>query len=131
MKKIMLTIAFMGMTGYAHAIGGASAANVAVMESTMTAVQVSISSSAAVDITALANSMPDRTTIVIQNVDTASNIFCGGAGVTATTGFLVAPGGSISINVRPYSQKYDTPIRIYCISASTTGPTKAAIIQGF
>jgi hypothetical protein len=130
MKKIIATFILMGMAGYASAATG-SANNVAVMESSMTFVQVSVASgTTAVDITS-AVSMTNRTTIVIQNVDTAATLWCGGAGVLSTTGAMISPGGSISFNVREYSQKYATPIKIYCLSSSTAGATKAAIIQGY
>ena len=130
MKKMLITLGLMIVP--AMAMAGGSSANIAVMESTMTVAQVSVASgTTAVDITALAPAMPDRTTIVIQNVDTTSAIYCGGAGVTSTTGFLVSPGGSITINIRPYSQYYAAPIKIYCVSASTAGATKAAVIQGY
>jgi hypothetical protein len=132
MKKIIVIAAIVGMFGgIAHA-GGASAGNIAVMESSVTVVQVSIASGTAVDILTTALTMPDRTTLVIQNVDATYDIYCGGQGVTATTGFLVAAGGgSISLNVRPYSAKLESVIRFFCISASTAGATKAAIIQGY
>jgi hypothetical protein len=117
--------------GIAHA-GGASASNIAVMESSVTVNQVSISSSVPTDICPASIVMPDRTTLVIQNVDATYDIYCGGQGVTATTGFLVAAGGgSISLNVRTYSAKLESVIRFFCISASTAGATKAAIIQGY
>lgn len=129
MKKILIICGLMVLPALCHA-GGASS-NIAVMESSVTVTQVSVASGTAVNISALMASMPDRTTLVIQNVDTTSAIYCGGQGVTAATGFMVSPGGSITLNVRPYSPFLAVAINFWCVSASTTGATKAAIIQGY
>lgn len=129
MKKILAIVAFMFMGGVAHAAG--SSEIVPVIESSITVRNVLVSSSAATDVSANIE-MPDRTVIALQNKDT-NDVYCSFDSADLASHFFIlyANGGRFVINMRPWSGKNAAPLKIWCKSSSTSGPSGIAVIQGY
>lgn len=131
MKKILVIGLILGFGGVAKA---ASSAEIGVLESSITVNTISVSSFTATDITPASIVMGNRTSLVIQNLDSTYNLYCSEKSTltTSANSFVVpAGGGMISLNIRAYSQASASAIKIYCLSGSTTGSTSAAVIQAY
>jgi len=130
MKKLLIIGLILGMGGVAKA---ASSAEIGVLESSITVNTVSVSSFTATDITPASILLNDRTSLVIQNIDSTSSLYCSEKTTltTSANSFIIAPGAMISLNIRTYSAYLAAPIKIYCLTGKTTGPTTAAVIQAY
>jgi hypothetical protein len=130
MKKIIVMLGMVCMFG--GVANAASSSMIGVLESSITVKTVAVSSFSPTDMSANFN-MPDRTMLVIQNTG-ASDLYCGAtaAEVSAGNAFTVsAGGGSISLSIRTYSAKLAIPLKIFCLTSSTSGSTNAAVIQSY
>jgi hypothetical protein len=131
MKKILtLAVLVMGLGGVANA---ASSQFVGVLESSITTKLISISSSVATDV-CTGIEMPDRTSFVLQNINTTYDVQCAASATDLALGnyfILYAGGGTISLNLRPYSAKNTAPLKIFCKTTSTVGATGITVIQAY
>lgn len=131
MKKILAIVGMMFVFG-----GEAKAASsqfVGVMESTWSAHVVSVSSFTATAVPAAGTVLRDRTSITIINADTTFGVNCGNsaANVAAGNAFSIPAGGSITLNIREYSAKFNAALSFFCLTTKTTGATNVSVIQGY
>jgi hypothetical protein len=132
MKKIIVMLGMVCMFG--GVANAASSSLIGVLESSVTVRVVSIASgTTGVDICA-GIEMPDRTSFVIQNINASFDAYCSASLADLTAGhyfIIAAGGGSISLNLRPYSAKNAAPLKIFCRTTATTGSTGVAVIQAY
>ena len=131
MKKILAIVALMFVFG-----GNAKAASsqfVGVMESTWSVHVVSVSSFTATAVPASGTVLRDRTAVTIINADASFGVSCGNsaANVAAGHAFTIPAGGSITLNIREYSAKFNAVLMFYCLTTKTTGATNVSVIQGY
>ena len=129
MKKILLFAVAMMAGGIAHA---ASADSIGVLESSITVNTVAISSFTPTMLTTATTYMPNRTSLVLQNQDTTNNIYCSEKStISGTTNAFIVPAGygMVSLNIRPYGVL--GAIRLYCITANTSGTSTLTVIQAY
>lgn len=128
MKNIIAFVILFGLGGVANA---ASDSNIGVMESTFTAHVVSVSSFTATAVPSQV--LQGRTVITLINADTLYGVACGNsaANVVAGKAFTIPAGGSITLNIRDYSQRFAAPMTFYCLTTKTTGATNVSVIQGY
>lgn len=107
-----------------------------VIDSTVTLHVVSVSSFSATLMESSARTMPKRAFVAIQNLDTIHKLWCDfTVAVTTSSGFIVPEnGGIVSLPLAENSNGLfgpDYKLHIWCLSASTSGSTNAALIQGY
>ena len=132
MKKLIAIAGLMFVFGGVAKAAGSD--NIGVLESSITVRLVSVASgTTGVDICA-GIEMPDRTSLVVQNINSTSDVYCAASVTKLTEGnyfILYAGGGTISLNLRPYSQKDFVPLKIFCRTTATTGSTGITVIQAY
>ena len=136
MRKVTFLIAFLILS----AVSSAKAEKVQVAEvidSTITAPTVSVSSFSATQMDSTATAMPLRKFVAIQNFDANYRLWCNfNTDVGVDKGFFVPENGAIISIPMAYgapSSSWGPQARltIYCITANPTGPSKAAFFQGY
>lgn len=131
MNKILAICFMFGLGSVANA---ASSSNIGVLESSITVNTVAISSFSPTDVSPASIVMNDRTSLVVQNLDSTATIYCSEKTnlTTSSNSFMLVPGGGmISLNIRTYSQYLKKSIKIYCLTSSTSGSTNVAVIQAY
>jgi len=107
-----------------------------VVQSSWTVNIVSVSSFTPINVDSATISMQQRVFVAIQNLDVTNKVYCSQSpNVTIATGLAVPENaGLISIPLGYGTNNYAQPspkLKIYCITANTTGPSNVAVIQGF
>jgi len=130
----MKIIAIFGMMVFFGGVANAaSSRNVSVLESSITVRTVAISSTTATDV-CTGIEMPDRTSLVLQNIDASVDLRCAAASAKLDGGeyfILYAGGGTISLNLRTYSARNEAPLKIFCKSMGSAATTNITVIQAF